>query len=126
MSSNNLFDKINATINAYVQGFSDCSLDGICDLYDVNGTVEDPYGTPRKEGIQQIREFYRNALVANPTLKIIGAPTIVNNFSATHLRATVEIADNTIVIDLISVMSYNDDGKIVSMTAHFDPASINA
>lgn len=126
MSSNNLFDKINATINAYVKGFSDQSLDGICDLYDDNATVEDPYGTPRKKGMQQIREFYRTALVANPTLEIIRLPTIVNNFSATHLRATVEITNNTIVIDLISVMSYNDDGKIVSMTAHFDPASINA
>lgn len=126
MSSENIVDKIEATVNAYVQGFADCSLEGICDLYDANATVEDPYGSPRKNGIQEIREFYKQALAAKPKLEIIGSPIIVENFSATHLSVTVELSGNSIVINLISVMSYNQDGKIISMTAHFDPANINA
>lgn len=126
MSSNDKVDKIVATINAYVNGFADCNLDGICDLYDSNATVEDPYGSPRKNGIEEIRDFYKQALSAKPRLKIIGSPIIVDNFSATHLRATIEFGDNTMEINLISVMSYNVEGKIISMTAHFAPDTINA
>ena len=117
---------ITHNINAYVKGFADGDLDVICGLYHDDATVEDPYGSPRKTGIKEIREFYEAALAAKPKIEIKHPPIIVNNFSATHLEAKVDFGGNTIVINLISVMSYSPDGKILSMIAHFDPASINA
>ena len=125
MNSKEFEEKINSVIKAYAQGFAESNLDAICDLYKDDATVEDPYGSPRKTGRREIREFYETALMAKPKIEIKRPPIIVNNFSATHLEATVEFSGKTIVINLISVMSYNPDGKIVSMTAHFDPASIN-
>ena len=117
---------ITGTVNAYVKGFADGDLDAICDLYNDNATVEDPYGSPRKAGIKEIREFYKSALAAKPKIEIKHPPIIVNNFSATHLEAKVDFGGSTVIINLISVMSFSPDGKILSMIAHFDPASINA
>lgn len=116
--------KIRATIGAYVKGFADSNLDAICELFHPDATVEDPVGTPKKTGDAEIRAFYQMALGAAPKLTVTGTPVISGAFSATPITATVDMDGNTISIDFISVMSYELDGRIQTMTAYFDPAAI--
>lgn len=124
MSDGNLSAKIRSTIGAYVKGFADSDLDAICGLFEKDATVEDPVGTPKKTGVEEIRGFYEMALAAAPKLTVTGTPVISGAFSATPITATVNMDGKTISIDFISVMSYALDGRIKTMTAYFDPAAI--
>lgn len=125
MIIDDLTGRIRATIDAYVSGFSDNDLDAICKLYEKDATIEDPVGTPKKQGAEEIRAFYQMALSARPVLTITGAPITSGGFSATPIRAEVSMGGRAIVIDLISVMSFAPDGRIRSMTAYFDPGTID-
>lgn len=125
MADPNLPSLIRATIGAYVKGFADSDLDAICALFGDDARIEDPVGSPKRTGAEDIRAFYRSALSARPRLTITGAPVIAGAFSATPISATVEMAGKVLVIDFISVMSYFPDGRIKAMTAYFDPETIH-
>lgn len=117
--------KIRSVIGAYCQGFRDEDLDAICRLYAEDATIEDPAGTPKKCGMSQIREFYADSMQFKPQLRITGDPVIVGGFSATPLIVDVESDGQSRAIELISVMSYNKQNKITSMTAYFDPSILD-
>lgn len=125
MAEPNLSALIRATIGAYVKGFADSDLDAICALFGDGASIEDPVGSPKRTGAEDIRAFYQSALSARPRLTVTGAPVIAGAFSATPISATVELEGRTLVIDFISVMSYFPDGRIRTMTAYFDPETIN-
>ena len=122
MSERSKSAKIRSVLGAYCQGVRDENLDAICALYAEDATVEDPYGAPKKCGIDEIRAFYATSLLAKPRLRIAGEPVIVGAFSATPLIVDVHYNGRERVIELISIMSYDEDCKITTMTAYFDPA----
>jgi steroid Delta-isomerase len=44
--------------------------------------------------------------------------------AAFHWRLSLDFDDNSMRIDIISVMTFNDDGKIASMKAYWSPDNI--
>lgn len=117
---------IRETISAYIKAFDELDLDAICDLYTDSATVEDPVGTPKKVGKEEIRRFYEMAIATKAQLTMLAEPLVVGNFSATPIKAVVDRDAGVLVLEFISVMSYNGGGKITSMAALFDPADIEA
>lgn len=114
-----LKDKIIAAVNGYIEGFSNQSVDAIMDLYADNCSVEDPVGTPLKDGRDAVRAFYEASMTTGAQLSLEGPIRVAGKEAAFPFKAVVTLGDTTMEIHVIDVMEFNEEGKIVKMRAFF-------
>ena len=126
--------KMLAAVQAYFDRFNTQDPDGIADLYADDAVVVDPYPTAPKEGREAILAFYTAAVKSNSTLVQEGTTRISGNRAAfaftVHVGGLsdeskvtdVELPMGKMQIDVIDIFEFNEDGKVTSMTAHWDPA----
>src|SRR5258705_11660184 len=91
--------------------------EGLGALYAADATIEDRTGAPVHRGIDAIRKFYQ-AAAGTVTMKRVGPVHVAGCEAATPLRVLIgtEGAQKQ-ALDIISVMSFRDDGKIAAMRA---------
>ena len=124
MSDNPLFDKITAAVNGYIDAFSQGSADMVMDLYADNCTVEDPVGSPLKDGRDAVREFYVASMQSGAKLTLTGPIRVATNEATFSFTARVELGDVVMEIDVIDHMVFDDQGKITAMRAFFGPENM--
>ncbi|MFL6087673.1 MAG: nuclear transport factor 2 family protein [Mycobacterium sp.] len=111
-------EQITQTVTRYLDFVSKGQPDEIAALYADDATVEDPVGGEVHIGGQAIRGFYG-------TLENVKAQTEVltlralGNEAAFHWTLSIDFGGNGMRIDIISVMTFDDDGKIASMKAYW-------
>ncbi len=91
-------------------------VEGIVALYADEATIEDPIGAPLHRGIDAIRKFYQ-AAAGTVTMKRVGPVHVAGREAATPLRVLIGPEGQKQALDIISVMAFDDDGKIASMRA---------
>ena len=97
--------------------------DDIVDLYAEDATVEDPVGGEVHIGREAIRGFYDDpceTTTPNRRCSHCG-PRPGGGF---YWALTVEVGGNRMRIEIISTMTFNDDGKIASMKAYWGPENV--
>jgi steroid delta-isomerase len=115
---------ITQTVNRYLELVAAGRADAVVELYSDDATVEDPVGGEVHIGRQAILGFYSNALglkaeTAVVTLRALG------HEAAFFWGLTVDLGEGgKIRIDIISVMTFDGDGKITSMKAYWGPENI--
>ena len=114
-----LKDKIIAAVNGYIDGFSQGSADAIMALYADECSVEDPVGTPLKNGRDEVRAFYEASMTTGAQLSLEGPIRVAGKEAAFPFKAVVTLGDATMEIHVIDVMEFNEEGKIVKMRAFF-------
>ncbi|HET7667163.1 MAG TPA: nuclear transport factor 2 family protein [Mycobacterium sp.] len=107
------------TVNHYLELMTKARADDIAELYADDATVEDPVGGEVHIGRQAIRGFYANALQSEAETKIATIRALGNEVAFVW---TLAIAGLT--IDIISVMTFDEEGKIASMKAYWGPENI--
>jgi len=116
-------EQITATVNRYLELVAAGRADDVVELYADDGTVEDPVGGEVHIGSQAIRGFYGaienvKAQTEAVTLRALG------NEAAFHWTLTLDFGGSGMSIDIISVMTFNDEGKIASMKAYWGPDNV--
>ena len=111
------------TVNRYLELAAHGKVDDIVELYAEDGTVEDPVGGEVHIGREAIRGFYSMIPAGNNetemfTLRALGQE------AAYYWALTVELSGSRVRIEIISTMTFNADGKIVSMKAYWGPENI--
>jgi steroid Delta-isomerase len=92
-------------------------VEGIVALYAADATIEDPIGGPLHRGIDAVRAFDKEA-AGTVTMKRVGPVHVAGREAATPLRVLIGAeGSQKQVLDIISVMAFNDDGKVASMRA---------
>lgn len=112
------------TVKRYLELVSKGLADDIVDLYADDGTVEDPVGTEVHIGRQAVRGFYTNveSVQCETELQTLRA---LGHEAAFHWTLTVTFGDGKgMGVDIISVMTFNDEGKIASMKAYWGPENV--
>ena len=112
-------DKIRA-VEKYVEAFATTDMAIIRNMYAGNATVEDPVGTPVHEGLDAICTFYEGALKAGAKLALTGTPRCTGNAVAFPFQVTMP----GMVIDVIDVFEFDEQGKVASMKAYWGPENI--
>ena len=112
-------DKI-AVVHKYVEAFDKQDMDIIREIYAADCVVEDPVGTDRHEGLEAICEFYAASLHSGAKLRLTGEPRCAGNAVAFPFQALA----GDMVIDIVDVFEFNDDGKIASMKAYWGPENM--
>ncbi|MBS9374593.1 nuclear transport factor 2 family protein [Rhodococcus sp. B50] len=109
-------DAIRATVENYVKAVATGTVDDVLALYAADATVEDPVGTPVRTTEAEIREFYG---VVEPLTQTGGVITlkIAENNAAFVFRLVTHLGEQDLVMEVIDVMTFDDDAKITSMRA---------
>ena len=106
------------TVHRYLELVAKGQPDDIAALYADDATVEDPVGGEVHIGRQAVRGFYGTlenvkAQTEMLTLRALG------NEAAFHWTLSIDFGGNGMRIDIISVMTFDDEGKIASMKAYW-------
>ncbi|SEN42768.1 steroid delta-isomerase [Pseudomonas sp. ok272] len=117
--------QIKNALQAYIDAFNRNDLQTLIALYHDDATVEDPYGTPPRQGKAQIVEFYRGAMANGATLQLC-APIRGSHGDAGAMAfdAVVKLPQGEARVRVIDVMTFDDAGLITTMRAYFGPGDI--
>jgi steroid delta-isomerase len=111
-------------VNRYLELLAKGQADAIADLYATDATVEDPVGGEVHIGRQAIHGFYSNVPGTNNETEVVTLRALGSEV-AFFWRLTIDLGEGgTTTIEIISVMTFDDDGKIASMKAYWGPDNI--
>jgi len=117
--------EIIAACDAYLAAVSARDPDAVMALYHDDARVEDPIGSEPKVGRDAIAGFYESMRDATGiVVRRIGPVCVVGSHAAFLFGLTVTIGDEDHELCSIDAMVFDDDGKIVSMTAHSDHEAV--
>lgn len=111
------------TVNRYVELAAQGKADDVVDLYADDATVEDPVGSEVHIGRQSIRGFYDALPTTGAQADVVTLRTLGNE-AAFFWTLTIDLGENKMRIEIISVMTFNEDGKIASMKAYWTPENV--
>lgn len=112
-------DKIQI-VQRYVEAFAAGDINIIRDIYADDASVEDPVGSPVHRGMAAICAFYDGALASGAKLALTGKPCCAGNAVAFSFAVTMP----GMLINIIDVFEFNEQGKISSMRAYWGPENL--
>ncbi|HEY8525405.1 MAG TPA: nuclear transport factor 2 family protein [Acidimicrobiales bacterium] len=117
---------IQKTIDSYLAAFTANDKEAWLDCFADDAWIEDPVGTPRRTGRDAIAAFWDDAhrVPDSIELRAMGLTVIVDSEAAFTMQARPNLGGETYAIDIIDVMTFNEDAKITTMRAFFDPAAM--
>lgn len=109
-------------LRRYAEGLTRGDCDAIMALYADDATVEDPVGSEPRRGREQIEDLYRNA-AGKVRLELDGRVRVATNAAAAPMLGRPTGMPG-MVVEIVDVMTFNDDGLITSMKAYWSPDTI--
>jgi steroid delta-isomerase len=120
-----LTDQHIATVmQAYVDAMSGDDVDKVLELYAEDAVVEDPIGSKPFVGIDAIRGFYTESITAVARMELEGNPRVRGNHGVCAMLAYPKGAEDTMLIETLDVMVFDDNGKVSRMTAYWGDRNI--
>jgi steroid Delta-isomerase len=117
---------IDKTLDAYLAAFTAGDRTAWLGCFASDAWIEDPVGSPRVEGIDAIGGFWdsHHGAVEHIELRALGLRVIIGNECAHTIQARPKLGDEVFSVDIVSVMTFDEDARITTMRAFFDPASM--
>jgi steroid Delta-isomerase len=114
------------TVNRYLELVGEGRADDVVALYAADATVEDPVGSEVHIGQHAIRGFYASIEAIKSSGEIVTLRALGHE-AAFFWRLDVDLGEGgKMSIDIISVMSFDGEGKISAMKAYWGPENITA
>ncbi|MDT5149562.1 MAG: steroid Delta-isomerase [Mycobacterium sp.] len=115
---------ITQTVNRYLELVAQGQPDAITDLYADDATVEDPVGGEVHIGRQAIRGFYANVGGVKAEADVVTLRALGHE-AAYFWALTIDLGEGgKMHIEIITVMTFDDEGKITSMKAYWGPENV--
>jgi steroid delta-isomerase len=110
-----------ATVERYVERHTAGDIDGILGCFTADASAEDPIGSAPHVGTDALRAFFEgtHSLADKLELKITGLIRIAGDFAAFPMQAISTIGDMTLVVEIIDVMTFDEQGLISDMKAYW-------
>ena len=117
---------IRSVVDAYCAAFSAGDRAAYVGLYAPDAWIEDPVGSPRREGAAAIGAFFdeSQALADSIELRLTGPVRVAAGEGAFPMQARPTMGGATFCVDIIDVMTFDDDGRITTMRAFWDAAEM--
>lgn len=117
-------ETIRATVDRYTSSFAD--RDALLACFADDAWIEDPVGTARYEGKEALSGFFdqSSSLADSLELRQTGPVRVAAGECAFPMQARPDMGGTTYVVDIIDVMTFDDDGRITTMRAFWDPAEM--
>ncbi|MGH2686968.1 MAG: nuclear transport factor 2 family protein [Actinomycetota bacterium] len=114
---------IRSTIDAYCESFSANDREGWLACWADDATMEDPVGSPIKQGKAEIGAFYDQGHSMAPeglVLELTAEPVIVGDEAAIPMRVIVSMGGAQLTTPIVDVMRFDADAKIAAQRAFVD------
>jgi steroid Delta-isomerase len=117
---------IRTTVDAYCAAFTNRDRAAYVGLFADDAWIEDPVGTDRHEGRDALGGFFdqMSGMADSIELRPTGPVRVAAGECAFPMQARPTMGGTTLCVDIIDVMTFDDDGKITSMRAFWDPAEM--
>ncbi|MFM0076027.1 nuclear transport factor 2 family protein [Paraburkholderia sediminicola] len=117
----NTSENMKARLVEYIEAFNAADASRVVALFADNASVEDPVGTPLKEGRSEIETFYTYATSVGARLELMAPPRGSHGNSASiSFRVHITAQDGRSAhIDVTDVMDFDATGKILRMRAYW-------
>ena len=117
----NTSENMKARLVDYIEAFNAADAARVVALFADNASVEDPVGTPLKEGRSEIETFYTYATSVGARLELMAPPRGSHGNSASiSFRVHITGQDGRPAhIDVTDVMDFDAAGKILRMRAYW-------
>ena len=109
----------------YTRSLEASDLESLLDLFADDASIEDPVGTPLREGKEVLRAFYAEACQGVAKAELTGSPRLAGNEVAFPFTVTAGTPEQEITINIIDVFRFNDAGKVATMRAFWGPDNMN-
>ncbi|WP_416062290.1 nuclear transport factor 2 family protein [Rhodococcus indonesiensis] len=109
---------IRATVESYIRSVAKGTTDEVLALYAPGATVEDPVGTDVRTTEAALREFYAMIEPLNQTGELLTLKIAGGN-AAFLFRLTTHLGEQDLVMEVVDVMTFDDDARITSMKAYW-------
>lgn len=117
---------ITQTMQAYVDLITAGDPDSVVALFAEDAVVEDPVGSQPARGHEALREFYVMACDSVGKMVLEGNVRARETWGACAMLAYPKGAEDSMVIETLDVMSFDDEGKITSMKAYWGDGNMRA
>lgn len=112
------------TVNRYLELVGEGRADDVVALYADDATVEDPVGSEVHIGRHAIRGFYASIEAVKGSGEILTL-RVLGHEAAFFWRLVLDLGEGgKMSIEIISVMSFDREGKISAMKAYWGPDNI--
>jgi steroid delta-isomerase len=121
-------EAIQCAVAAYVAATRAMDANAVADAFAPDGVSTDPVGTPPHEGRTAIRQFIEGTLTEAESVTTTPDQIFIAGDSAAF-KWTVQLTTKhgrSVTFEGIDVIQVNDDGKIQSLQAYWDPAPVLA
>ena len=119
-------DALRQIIATYMDVFTAEDREGWLDLFAEDAWIEDPVGTPRRNGRKEIGEFWDETHTVPDKVALVplGITTIIGDEGIFTMQAQATLGDTVYGIDIIDLMTFDEAGKITTMRAFFDQSTM--
>ncbi|WP_072808857.1 nuclear transport factor 2 family protein [Rhodococcus zopfii] len=111
-------EAIRTTVENYIRSVAKGTTDDVLALYAPGATVEDPVGTEPRTTEEALREFYGVIEPLTQTGELLTLKIAASN-AAFLFRLTTHLGEQNLVMEVVDVMTFDDDAKITSMKAYW-------
>lgn len=112
-------------LQEYVDAFNRGDLKRLMALFADEAKVEDPVGQQPKIGRQEIQAFYRESMLGGAQLELLASPRgSFGNAASITFAVHSKMEGQSIRIDVTDVMTFDTNGKIVTMQAFWGPDDV--
>jgi steroid Delta-isomerase len=121
-------EAIQSAVAAYVAATGAMDANAVADAFAPDGVSNDPVGTPPHDGRTAIRQFMEGILTEAESVTTTPDQVFIAGDSAAF-KWTVQLTTKhgrSATFEGIDVIQVNDDGKIQSLHAYWDPAPVLA
>ncbi|MEG2045399.1 MAG: nuclear transport factor 2 family protein [Comamonas sp.] len=122
----NTLEHMQEVVRRYVAALNAADLDAIVALYAEEAVVEDPVGSPPKQGLAAIRAFYAESLKLALVVELQGEIRVTQNEAAFAFAVSFEHQGRKTTIAPIDHFVFDAQGKVISMRALFGKPNIHA
>jgi steroid Delta-isomerase len=109
-----------AACDRYVEALTAGDVDTIMDLYADEPTVIDPVGSEPRVGREAVRAFYEKVSSVDLACRRLGPVTVADSHAVFQFLIEVDLGESTVRMVTSDVMRFDEDGKVVEMTAYPD------
>jgi steroid delta-isomerase len=109
----------------YTDALARGDADAAVALFAPDAVVRDPVDGPVLEGTAKIREFFAGGEGVLQGFEVTGAVRIAADglHAAAPMRARLDFGDGPKFLDTLDVMTFDDEGRVVSMDAYYGPTN---
>jgi steroid delta-isomerase len=111
-------------VEEYLRLLEDGTADELTALFSADASLSDPAGDPPKTGAE-IRAHFELAVPYEMTTKLL-ALRIAGHSAAAYFQVTTRVEDDTYLSSPIDVFTFDDEGKVTSLSAYWGPDDYTA